>query len=370
VTAVHRRAFALDLSTPLSTARGRIRRRTGVLIGVDANGVLGVGEATPLAGWTESLAATRTALDAAAAALGDGPLDGDGPVRVTESTAGLADAAAPDALTDALADAPAARHGVESALLDRAARRRGRSLAALLADRPADSVPVNATLGDADRSETVAAAVDAVDAGFACLKVKVGVGPLDRDLDRLRAVRAAVGADVTLRADANGAWDRQTAARAIAACTEASIDLATLEQPLPAADLSGHAALRGRGVDVALDETLARTSPAAVLEADAADVLVVKPMALGGPGRVHDVALRARAAGVDPVVTTTIDAAPARTAAVHVAAAIPDVRACGLATADALASDLVADPAPVADGAVAVPEGPGVAGAAFDDLVG
>ncbi|WP_251343439.1 mandelate racemase/muconate lactonizing enzyme family protein [Haloplanus halophilus] len=356
---MRRREFSLDLASPLSTARGRIERREGVLVGLDADGVRGVGEATPLPGWTESLDDCRAALDAVSAtehgafdALGD-PADP------------LADA--PPAVTDPLGDAPAARHAVEGALLDAAGRRRGRSLAALLADDPASTVPVNATLGDASAEETVAAAIDAVDAGFSCLKVKVGVGGLDRDVTRLRAVRAAVGPEVTLRADANGAWDRETAREAVAAL--ATLDLAYLEQPLPADDLSGHAALRGRGVDVALDETLAATSLAAALDAGAADVLILKPMALGGPGRTYRGAMAAREANVDPVVTTTIDAAPARTAAVHVAAAIPDVRPCGLATGGALEADLAADPAPVERGSVDVPDGPGVAGAAFDDLV-
>jgi o-succinylbenzoate synthase len=355
---MNRRDFSLALAAPLSTAKGRIERREGTLIGIDADGVRGVGEATPLPGWTESLADCRAALDAVAAEYGT--VDGLG-----DPSDPLADA--PAAVTDALADAPAARHAVEQALLDATGRRRDRSLAGLLAADPATTVPVNATLGDADADATVEAARAAVDSGYSCLKVKVGAGSLDRDVARLRATREAVGPDVTLRADANGAWDRGTAAEAVAAFS--ALDLAYLEQPLPADDLSGHAALRGRGVGIALDETLAGRDPAAPLAADAADVLILKPMALGGPGRASRVATAAREAGVDPVVTTTIDAAPARTAAVHVAAAIPDVRPCGLATGAALESDLVADPAPVDDGRVAVPAGPGVAGDAFDDLV-
>jgi len=97
-----------------------------------------------------------------------------------------------------------------------------------------------------------------------------------------------------------------------------------------------------------------------VLDAGAADVLVCKPMVLGGPGNAHTAAIRAREMGVEPVVTTTADAVVARTAAVHVAAAIPDVRPCGLATADLLAGDLGPDPAPVEDGEIAVPQGPGL----------
>jgi len=356
---MNRRDFALDLTTPLSTARGRIERREGTLIELVAGDARGVGEATPLPGWTESLADCRAALDAVARAVSDGrltPVDPSHPL-----------AAATDALPDAVSDAPAARHAVECALLDAAGRRRGRSLAELLADDPASTVPVNATLGDADAATTAQAAADAVADGFGCLKVKVGARSLERDVARLRAVRDAVSEDVSIRADANGAWDRETAADAVEAF--ASLDLAYLEQPLPADDLAGHAALRGRGVDVALDETLATVPVAVALDADAADILILKPMALGGPARAFRAATAARRAGVDPVVTTTVDAAPARTAAVHVAAAIPGVRPCGLATGAALAADLAPDPAPVTDGAITVPEGPGVAGAAFDDVV-
>jgi len=359
---MNRRSFALDLARPLATATGTIDRREGDLVRIDAGGVAGVGEATPLPGWTESLADCRAALDAVTDA--------------TDPAAALLDAAAaaprdpltavPSAVTAPLDDAPAARHAVESAVLDALGRRDGRSLAALLADEPTATVPVNATIGDAAPAETVTDALDAVRAGFDCLKVKVGAGDLDRDVTRLRSVRAAVGPEVALRADANGAWDRETAREAVDAL--ASLGLDYLEQPLPAGDLSGHADLRGRGVDVALDESLAAAEVDGVLDADAADVLILKPMALGGPARAHVVARRAQRAGVDPVVTTTVDAAPARAAAVHVASAIPDVRPCGLATGDALEADVAPDPAPVEAGAVTVPDGPGVAGDAFDNL--
>jgi L-alanine-DL-glutamate epimerase-like enolase superfamily enzyme len=68
-------------------------------------------------------------------------------------------------------------------------------------------------------------------------------------------------------------------------------------------------------------------------------------------------------------VTTTVDAAVARTAAVHLAASIPDLSPCSLATDSRLAEDVVADPLSVVDGEVVVPEGPGIAGDAFDALL-
>jgi L-alanine-DL-glutamate epimerase-like enolase superfamily enzyme len=89
-------------------------------------------------------------------------------------------------------------------------------------------------------------------------------------------------------------------------------------------------------------------------------VIVLKPMVLGGPDRAVEAAQNCRAADIDPVVSTTIDAVVARVGAVHVAAAIPDVRACGLATGERLATDLARDPTSVSDGRITVSQEPGL----------
>ena len=360
--------FTLDLDTPLSTAKGEITKRRGVLVGVDREGpdgtrIRGIGEAAPLTPWTESYDDCAASLRGLTAKRGeddsensenseDDAVDGDG------------------GLLDGLG--PAARHGVTLAAADATARTKGVSLAehltsAAATDGVAETVPVNGTVGDGSVQETVAAAEAAVADGFDCLKVKVGARDLDTDLDRLRAVRDAVGDDVTLRADANGAWSREEATRAVGVLSE--LDFAYVEQPLPADDLAGHSDLRGRGVDIALDESVNGADGLSRGVAAYADVVVLKPMAQGGPRATVSVARHVRSQGVTPVVTTTIDAVVARTAAVHVAAAIPDVPACGLATADLLGEDLAADPCPVVDGAVSVPDGPGLAGDAFDGLL-
>lgn len=347
------REFSLPLRSPLGTSNGEISTRHVFVVVLDGEAedgtpLRGVGEAAPLPPWTEDYGTCRDALCDASDAVrrdGDGPLD-DLP--------------------------PAARHAVTLASADAEARHEGVPLSAWLTERslvdgdPAGSVPVNATVGDGSVDGTVAAAESAVADGFDCLKLKAGARGLDGDLDRLRAVRAAVGDDVALRADANGAWDRDDAERAVDAL--ADLDFDYVEQPVPAGDHAGLAELRGRGVDVALDESVnGRDGWPQPIE-EYADVAVLKPMAQGGPGATARIARHLRSRGVDPVVTTTIDAAVARTAAVHVAATIPDVAACGLATGDLLAEDVAADPVPVVDGSVDVPDGPGLAGAAFDGL--
>ncbi|MUV89822.1 o-succinylbenzoate synthase [Halapricum sp. CBA1109] len=340
--------FSLPLSTPLSTAAGTIDRREGFLIDYRHRGETGVGEATPLPGWTESVADCAAALDAATAAADESESDREG----TGHGSGL--------LAMDAGETPAARHGFATALLDGDARADGVPLYEWFgtADGPVESVPVNATVGDGSVEATVTAAEDAVARGLDCLKLKVGARPLAEDRERVRAVRDAVGPGTRLRLDANASYDRETAAEAVDAF--ASADVAYVEQPLPADDLDGLRGLRGRGVDIAVDESLTEYVAQEVLDADAADVLILKPMVVGGPGNAHTIAMRARERGVEPVVTTTIDAVVARTAAVHVAAAIPDIRPCGLATAGMLAEDLGPDPCSLADGRLSVPQSPGL----------
>jgi o-succinylbenzoate synthase len=329
--------FDLDLVDPLRTADRTIESRSGYLVRVRTESRRGLGEATPLHGWTESLEECEAALDRAADLL---PLRG------------------PEATLAEIADAPAARHGLSLALADLRARRVDVPLVRHLGGTTRSRrLRVNATIGDGSVAETVEAAESAVDDGFECLKVKVGARSLDADVERLEAVRQAAGGTVELRADANGVWDRATAERAFERYGD--LDVAYVEQPLPAGDLVGHAKLRGGDVDVALDESVATAKHDRLLDVGAADVLVIKPMVIGGPDRALSLARRGRQEGLRPVISTTIDGVVGRLGALHVAAALSPIPACGLATADRLASDLGPDPAPVVNGSIAVPRGAG-----------
>jgi len=324
--------FSLPLSRPLGTAAGAIETRSGFLVRIDIGGTPGVGEATPLSGWTESLAACEDALR-----------------TVDDPGSALAG--------DRLADTPAARHAVSLATLDARARAAGRPLYRYLGgDGRVESVPVNATVGDDTPEATADAVEEAVREGYPAVKLKVGSRDPEADLDRVAAVRSKAP-DVDLRLDANGAWSEATAERLLPKLADRGVSV--LEQPLSADALEAHARLRDRGVDIALDEGVVERGFDAVLAADAADVLVCKPMALGGIDVARNVVRAARTAGVDALVTTTIDGALARAGAVHLVGSLPGMGPCGLATGDLLRTDLRSGVAPVADGAAAVPQGKG-----------
>lgn len=333
------RSFSLSLVDPLETASGTIDSRDGFLVRVTReDGAVGYGEATPLPGWTESLADCEAALERARSALDSG----------TE-----------DDVLEAVDEAVAARYGVSLALADLEASSESIPLYRYYSpDALVARVPVNATVGDGSTEETVAAARDAVERGFGCCKLKVGRRSVEMDVERMRRVREAVGPEIELRADANGAWDYEEALEAIEAFDDLEVSL--VEQPLPAGALEGHADLRGRGVGIGLDEGLLEHGVDAICEAQAADAVVLKPMALGGLDIAQQVATWVDQLGVTPLVTTTIDGVVARAGAVHLAASLPDPPPCGLATGDLLAEDLGRDPVLFENGAAVVPQAKGL----------
>jgi len=149
------REFAVSLSKPLATARGEVTAREGFLVRVSDGEHVGVGEATPLAPWTESRAECRGALE-------------DAVDRLRDDEA---------ALRADLDRNPAARHGVALALADLRATQHDRPLYRLLGRRSdREWVPVNATVGDAAPAETAAAAARAVEQGYGTAREGEGYG--------------------------------------------------------------------------------------------------------------------------------------------------------------------------------------------------
>jgi len=337
------RPFRLPLRVPLRTAHGSQAAVEGLLLLVgDGEGRVGLGEVTPLPSFgTETLPAAVRALDALRLGPPPDSLQAIGEACVLQG------------------HVPATRAGVEMALLDMLARRRGVALATLLGSPAVHPVPVNALLRGETAEEAVREARGAVATGFQTLKLKVGTASARQDADRLGAVRQAVGPGVRLRADANGAWTEAEARVRLQAL--APVGLEYVEQPVPAADVAGLRRLR-RLLPVAADEALGlEGAPAALLDGEegpAADVLVLKLCVVGGVLAALQLAARARARGVDTVVTSAMDGAVGRAAAAHLALALGGGRAHGLATGGLLVEDPGAHP--VAEGALQLRDVPGL----------
>jgi o-succinylbenzoate synthase len=333
----------LSLRQPLETAFGSICDRACIVVQIDdTEGRIGLGETSPLTGFgMEPLIETQIVLDSLQTKL------------VGVEFASL------DEITMFLAEfsqAPAAKHGVELALCNLLAIAEAKSLSQLLNPQSRDRVPVNALIGAVSPAIATDRARTFEMQGYSCIKVKVGTDRADRDWQRVAAIRNSISPHVQIRLDANQAWSVDEAIAQIRHYEPLGIEY--IEQPVAAQDLEGMAKVkRSVGIAIAADEAITSIDTLRkVIEYKAADIAILKPMAMGGilmARRAADIAL---AASLDVVITTTIDGAIARLGALHLAASIPQItRACGLATGELLVNDLpIAFPTPE-QGAIAVP---------------
>jgi len=335
----------LRLLKPLRTAHGSIPSRSTWLLRLeDADGRVGWGEAAPLASaGTEGRLACGRALEVARQILLDGVLDGH--------EAGAWE----PALLGALPGTPAVRYAVDLALWDLAARRAEVPLAALLSADSSIRVPVSALVSDAP-SAAAAARV-----GFGSLKVKVAVHSVEEDRERLESIRAAAPG-LAIRLDANAGW--ANSAEAAAALDRLGCEGVTeVEQPVPVFDAVGMKWLRRRVPPrIAADESVSdEAAGLRIVADDSADLLVLKPVRLGGLGPCLRLAAAARDAALDVFTTTMLEGAVGRAGTLHLAAALhrEGGPVHGLATGALLAEDHAVGPAPER-GLLAVPEGPGL----------
>ena len=333
------RRRTLRLAVPLQSSYGSVRERELLVVAItDDDGATGYGEAAPLAPYDGvSLAQVERALERYRPVL--------------SASEGMNGARLLDACRR-VADLPAALAAIDMALWDRAGRREGKTVAALLTDRPAEEVPVNATLSALDRAGVAEQAAAAVRDGFSCLKVKVGVGD---DAGRVAAARAAAGPEVALRLDANGAWTVDQAVSAIEALSPAGLEL--VEEP--AHGLQAVRQVRERvAVRVSIDETAAEPG---ALGAGVADAVCLKISRCGGISGLLAAAALVRSAGAEVYLASTLDGPLGVAAALHAAAALASrgpVAACGLATL-ALFEGLD-DPLPARGGRISLPAAAGL----------
>ena len=347
LSATHTVPYHIPLTTPFATAAGEIALRNGWIVQIeDDAGRVGQGEWAPLPGWSA-----------------DVTQDG---ARAVRDALELLQAAAQSTETDALIrqipgmfpGRPAMIFALETALLDLAAQASRQPLFRQLNAHAPAKVSLNAVLPLGELKQTVETAARRVGEGYRTLKLKIR-GPQDEAL--LVALRARLGDDVVLRLDANGAWDLPTAVAVMRQFEPYGI--AYVEQPLPPGDYQALAELRREaGIAVAVDESVSdMTSVKQLLEQEAMDVIILKPMIQGGLLACMEMARLAAEAGVAVVITTTLDTVVGRVAAAHLAAACgtPEL-AHGLATGGFLARDLAPDPLVVSGGVAELPVAPGL----------
>ena len=259
------------------------------------------------------------------------------------------------------AGAPFARAGVEMAAWDAAGRALGVPVHQLLGGAHRDRLPVTWALG-AEPSGAVADEARRLlaEGRHGSFKLKMGALPAEQDVARVTAIAGALGGAAPLAVDLNGAWDEHTARRWLPALAEAGVHL--VEQPLPAADISGLARLRERsGVAIMADESLRTPADALRLAAaHAADVLAVKIGKSGGLSAVRRIADVAEAAGLGCYGGTAIETSLGTAASAHLFCATAPVRSgTELFGPLLLDDDIVTEPVTYQAGELLLNAGPG-----------
>ncbi len=281
----------LPLVHPFRIARGVELVSSTALIRVRAGDVEGIGEATPIERYGETVESVAEAFAAYRPATGD-------PFRLET----LLDASLP----------AAARAGFDIALHDVIGKITGKPLYALLGLNP-DATPVTSfTVGIADPDETLRKVAEIGD--HPILKVKLGEGTAAEQVETIAAIRGRYPG--TIRLDANEGWDVAGAIRILRDLERFEIEFC--EQPIPAGSPAGLRAVReGTKIPIVTDEDslTAHDLPPLYGCVDGVNVKLAKCGGIRGAlAMIHT----ARAMRLKVMLGCMVESAVAATAAAHV----------------------------------------------------
>lgn len=123
-------------------------------------------------------------------------------------------------------------------------------------DKGEHPITINGLVWMGDKATMLRRIEEKLDAGFRCVKLKIGAIDFDAELDLLRMVRGRFSRnEIELRVDANGAFSPDEAPRKLDAL--ARYDLHSIEQPIKAGQWEAMAQLCATTpIPIALDEEL------------------------------------------------------------------------------------------------------------------
>jgi muconate cycloisomerase len=347
-----RRVDAIPVALPLR----KPMKMAGVTIATAENVLVRIEAADGLVGWGEAASAPTMTGDTQGSLVAA--------VRLLSSLLVGEDAWSRPALMRRLGAAlignTGAHSAVELALLDLAGRAAGLPAIDLIGGPVRRAVAPMWLLGNATPEQDAAEATQRLAEGFRFFKVKVGVKSVDGDIASTLAVRAALGPDLPICADANGGFAPAAARRYVEGTRDAR--LMFLEQPLDPHDLKGLAALtRTSAIPIGADEGIHSLRDLDAHSDAGAGGVSLKLIKLGGISAAVAAARRCEQLGLSINIAAKIaESGIASAAAIGLACASPTVEWGVSLTHFYLAEDIVKHPLAIADGSVALPQGPGL----------
>jgi muconate cycloisomerase len=272
---------------------------------------------------------------------------------------------------------PYSKAAVEFAFYDLSARAFGVAVSTLLGGRSRSRVPVTHSIGLIPIADAEKEAAKVAAEGIKTIKIKVGVDP-KRDVDVVRAVRAAVGDDIDLCVDANEGYRSPGEAIAVIRQIE-NCRLRYVEQPVMGIERLAQVA-RAIDIPVMADESAWNAHDVMqIVACQAAQIVSIYTTKPGGLYKAMEVAAVCRAAGIICNVNGSVETGVGNLANIQLAAAAPAVLLSCVVPVSTPAEhqhgqvggiyykdDLLTEPLQLVDGAIVAPTAPGM-GIAVDE---
>lgn len=213
-----------------------------------------------------------------------------------------------------------AKAAVDMAVYDLFAKSCNKPLYKVLGGRRSE-VETDLTISINDIGQMVDDSLKAVDQGFRILKIKVGKEGR-KDVERIKAIRQAVGADIRLRIDANQGWTAKEAVRIIRSLEDMGMEMDLVEQPVNAHDFEGMKFVTSQvHTPILADESVFSPEDAIrIIKEGAADLINIKLMKTGGIYEALKICAIAESYGVECMIGCMLESKIAVSAAAHLAA--------------------------------------------------
>jgi len=251
------------------------------------------------------------------------------------------------------------KEGIDLALHDLVGKILNVPVYTLLGGKFRDRVAVASEIGIDSPDVMAESAQRVLDMGIRVIKIK-GSNEMDLDIERIKAVRAAVGPDVGLRLDPNAAWNTIGTIKIMQAVEECRLEL--LEQPIPAWDLKGMARIRDSiTIPLMADESIWTPQDAVKLhDYNACDILNLKIAKTCGLHLGKKVEAVAEALGMPCICGTELEPGVAAVAKIHMAASMRiHPIASEFTELTQVDGSILTTPTKAVDGYLEVPDGPG-----------
>ena len=343
-------AISIPMKKPVVMAGVEIRHADNVLVRIEADkGIVGWGEAASAPSMTGETVESMVAAVRYLTPMIEG--------RAIDDIAG-----AVAAMTSRMYANHGAKAAIEMALHDLLGRATGQPVHALLGGRTRTRMPILAVIGTGDIASDLREAQTKKAQGYGAFKIKVGIDKPLVDAERTRRICAAIGAGALMSADANQGWSTDEALSYVRAIAGAGLDF--FEQPVHADDIAGMSAVAAAAGDIAIgaDESIHSLDDIRRLhERHAARGVSLKTIKLGGLRAVMEAGRLCEQLGLKiNIAAKTGESSIACAAAVHIAAALPQI-AWGLTLSnEALAEDVTGRPLRAEGGYAEISDAPGL----------